>query len=130
MNKKIILPIKPEYVESILTGAKKFEFRTRLASDNVDAIFIYSTSPICKVIGKVDVLGKISESPNKMWEKTKNYAGISRSQFIKYFYGREIAFAYVLGDVKKYDMPKDIAEFGLRLAPQSFAYVNDLDEAI
>jgi predicted transcriptional regulator len=34
-----------------------------------------------------------------------------------------MAYAYKLGKVKVYGEPKELADFGLRTAPQSFAYV-------
>lgn len=36
----IILSINPEYVEKILNGTKKYEFRKRLARSDIDTIFI------------------------------------------------------------------------------------------
>lgn len=47
---------------------------------------------------------------------------ISKKFFDEYFKNRSVAYAYKLGKVKVYDEPKSLIEFGLRAAPQSFAY--------
>ena len=55
-------------------------------------------------------------------EKTKEYSGITKNFFDEYFKDRKVAYAYKLGKIKVYDEPKALTEFGLRIAPQSFAY--------
>ena len=55
-------------------------------------------------------------------EKTKEYSGITKNFFDEYFKDRKVAYAYKLGKIKVYDEPKALTEFGLRAAPQSFAY--------
>ena len=118
----ILLSIKPEYVENILKGSKKYEYRKRLASQKISAIIIYSTWPESKIVGEVQVCGTISASPFELWKKTKKNAGISREKYKEYFNGTKTAHAYILGNIVKYDTPKDITEYGLAHAPQSFAY--------
>ena len=52
----ILLSIKPEYVEKILKGEKRYEFRRKLCQKEVDKIYIYETSPVKKVVGEaVDI---------------------------------------------------------------------------
>ena len=36
----ILLSIKPDYVEKIFSGDKKYEFRTRISKEPVDKIYI------------------------------------------------------------------------------------------
>lgn len=55
-------------------------------------------------------------------EKTREYSGITKNFFDEYFKDRKVACAYKLGKIKVYDEPKALTEFGLRAAPQSFAY--------
>ena len=98
----ILLSINPEYVERILAGSKKYEFRIRLANRTVDKILMYSTAPIMKVVGEVEVVKTISSSPSALWEYTKKFAGISRDKYRKYFKGCKVAYAYQLGKVIQY----------------------------
>lgn len=122
--KSILLSINPEYVERIFAGSKKFEFRKRLANRAVDKILIYSTAPIMKVVGEVQIVKTISASPTALWECTKNLSGISRDKYRKYFKGCKVAYAYELGQVIRYDPPKDLSEFSISLPPQSFVYLS------
>ena len=121
--KALLLSIKPEYVERILCGDKKFEYRKRLAREKADLIFIYSTAPEMKVVASVEVLGSVSTSPTALWEQTKNFAGISRTKYREYFHGCKTAHAYKLGSVKVFDKAKVLSEFGINVAPQSFVYI-------
>ena len=105
--KSILLSINPEYVDKIFAGSKKYEYRKRLAARTVDRILIYSTAPIMKVVGEVEVVETISASPTALWERTKRFAGISREKYWKYFKGCKVAHAYHLGQVIQYCQPKD-----------------------
>jgi type I restriction enzyme, S subunit len=45
----VLLSIKPRYVEAIIDGRKKYEFRkNKFAMKDINCAYIYSTSPIKK----------------------------------------------------------------------------------
>lgn len=119
----ILMSIKPEYVERIFAGSKKYEFRKRLANKAVGKILIYSTAPIMKVVGEVQIVETISASPTALWECTKKFAGISRDKYREYYKGCKVAYAYQLGQVTRYEPPKELSEFNINLPPQSFIYL-------
>jgi predicted transcriptional regulator len=119
------LSIKPEYVDKILQGTKKYEFRRRIAKDTIDAIYIYSTYPTMKIVAKVEVLGVLFAAPSTLWENTKFAAGISRRKFREYFKGCKTAYAYKLGNLHIFDHPRSLQEFDIPVAPQSFVYINN-----
>lgn len=119
----ILLSIHPEYVQQILVGSKRFEFRRNVAKRHVDEILIYSTFPEMKVVASVAVLGVLKESPSKLWQKTRDFSGISRDRFMEYFSQKEIAYAYQLGEVKKFNKAKNLSDYGISAAPQSFIYI-------
>lgn len=121
--KALLLSIKPEYANRILLGTKKYEYRKRLAKDSFDKIYIYSTSPVMKVVGTVKVLGRLERSPTALWEETKTEAGISRAKYRKYFKNCKSAYAYQLGEVTVFDTPLNLDDFGVSAAPQSFVYI-------
>ena len=67
---KVLLSIKPEYAESILSGKKKYEFRKNIfRNKNVDTIVIYATMPVGKVIGEFKVGDILALSPSELWDK-------------------------------------------------------------
>ena len=122
--KTLLLSIKPEYVDRILLGTKKYEYRKRLARDDIDTILIYSTAPTMKVVASVQVVGRLSASPTALWEKTKAHAGISREKFRDYFRGCQTAYAYELGDVSVFSEARNLIDYGIVAAPQSFVYID------
>lgn len=122
---KILMPINPKYVEMILSGRKKYEYRKiRAKRNNVDKIIIYSTYPIMKVVAEVDVEEIIEETPAKLWELTKNYSGVTKEFYNDYYKKKKNAIAYKLGNIEKYDKPKRLSEIGINYVPQSFVYLD------
>ena len=49
----VLMSIKPKYVEKILSGEKKYEYRKTLLKKDVESILVYSTSPVKKVYGNI-----------------------------------------------------------------------------
>ncbi len=121
--KKIIVSINPEHVKNIINGTKKFEYRTKAAKSDVKKIIIYETTPIKKVVAEAEIIEVLMMKPDDLWDETKEQSGITKSFFDSYFENRNVAYAYRLGKVKVYEEPKSLEEFGLRYAPQSFAYI-------
>lgn len=124
MSKKIIISINPEHVKNIINGSKKYEYRTKAAKSDVNKILIYETVPVKKVVAEVEILEVIMLPPEELWNQTKLFSGITKEFFDEYFKEREVAYAYKLGKVKVFDKPKELIEFGVKSAPQSFVYIS------
>lgn len=122
---KILLSIKPEYVESIFNGTKKYEYRKVKCKEKVDKIIIYSTYPVMQVVGEADVEEILEDLPEKIWKKTRKYSGINYDFFDKYYKNKTKAIAYKLCNVKKYNQAKSLKVFGIDFAPQSFIYLQN-----
>ena len=120
---KILMSIHPVHVEKILSGLKKYEYRKTKCKKTIDAIVIYATYPIMKVVGEVEVSSVTEDAPDMMWDRTKDGAGIDYSFFNNYYKGRNKAVAYHLGNALKYKQPKELVEYGIKAAPQSFIYI-------
>ncbi len=122
---KVLLSIKPEFVEKILDGSKRFEFRKGIFKNpEVKSVVIYSTMPVGKVVAEFDIDDVIEDKPYEVWEKTKKYAGISKIFFDEYFSSKEKAFAIKIGDIRVYDIPLHLSALGDNItAPQSYRYL-------
>lgn len=123
---KVLLSIKPEYAELILSGEKKFEFRKVLfKKQEVKTVVIYASLPVGKIIGEFEIDEIISSSPVDVWEKTEKFAGISKIFFEKYFYEKATAFAIKVKNPKRYKEPMSISDLlpGTNTPPQSFRYI-------
>lgn len=121
--KSILLSINPQYVKGILDGTKKYEFRRKLPREKIKKIIIYSTSPKMKIVGEVEVLDVISLNKIDLWDKTKSNAGICFDKYQEYFENCDIANAYELGKVKRYNPVRDLSDYSIKKAPQSFMYI-------
>jgi predicted transcriptional regulator len=122
---KVLLSIKPEFANKILTGEKRFEFRKSLFKrTGITTVIIYATMPVGKVIGEFDIDLVISNSPQEVWSMTSEYSGITKSFFDSYFTDRDMAYAIKVKKVRKYDTPQDLddVKHGLK-APQSYVYI-------
>lgn len=121
--KKIMISIKPQYVEQILLGNKKYEYRKSRCHQEVSSMIIYSTFPVKKVVAEVEIKGIFVDSPCNIWESTKQGAGIEKKQFDSYFYNSVYAVAYRLGKIKRFNPPRSLSDYGIGAAPQSYQYV-------
>ncbi|MDF2866198.1 MAG: hypothetical protein K0R72_1016 [Clostridia bacterium] len=119
----ILLSINPEYIENIFNGIKQYEYRKIKCRKDIEKIIIYSTYPVRKVVGEARVEKILGDTPNNIWKITEKYSGTSIHFYNEYFKGREKAIAYKLIDVKKYNKPKQLSEYGIKCAPQSFIYI-------
>lgn len=122
---KILMSINPKYVEEILSGNKKYEYRrTKAKKTNIDKIVIYSTSPIMKVVAEVEIEEILEDTPENIWKATKNHSGISKKFYMDYYKNKNIAIAYKLGKVIKYNKPLNLSDIGIKYTPQSFVYLD------
>lgn len=122
---RIVLPIKAEYAKGILFGDKLYEYRRRIPRRPVSQIVIYETAPMSMVVGTVDVRGVLEAEPGELYERTSYGAGISRADYDEYFRGCEKAYAFELGVPVMFDCCQSVERYGLKVAPQSFAYVKE-----
>lgn len=117
------MSIRPVYAEAIFRGDKRFEFRRVVFGRDVATVVVYVTSPVCEVWGEFEVARVICDHPARLWDRTKNSAGIDRGPFFEYFAGKAAGYAIEISRPHKYARPKDIGrEFGVT-PPQSFVYL-------
>lgn len=120
---KVVLSIKPEFAEKIFEGSKKYEFRRAIFKNpNVTKIIVYASSPVKKVIGEFEIDKIISHDLETLWDKTKEFSGISKEFFLEYFTDREQGFAIKIKKAHLYDFPKCLKEDYNLVPPQSFSY--------
>ncbi len=121
----MLLSINPEYVESIIQGKKKYEFRKVRCKEGVTHIIFYETAPIKKVVAEAQIEEIIEGPVDEIWEQAKECAGVSLDFYKAYYGGKDKAVAYKLNNVIMYSQPKELSEYGLSSPPQSFVYIED-----
>lgn len=127
---KILLSIKPEFVEEIFSGRKKFEYRKAIfANKEVTSVLVYSTMPVGKIVGEFTIEDVLVDEPQSIWRKTKRFSGITKHFFDEYFTGRSRAYAIKVGTLLLYDEPINPYEkWDSFVPPQSFRYVDEYIE--
>ena len=117
MKKAIYLSIKPKFTKKIETGEKNYEFRKYIPKDEIDTLFVYETSPTCKLKYIIE-LGKIVQYPNKIREC--GYGNIDFNAGLK-----KSKYAYEIKHVDLLEKPiclKELKEIYGFAPPQSYAY--------
>ena len=121
---KVLMSIKPKFVEEIFSETKTFELRKKIFKSSINAIVIYSSSPKKKVVGEIIIDRIISSTPNHLWESHKNNLGISEKEYFKYYKNSKVAYAIKIKKVIKYKKELELKDFGIEKAPQSYQYIN------
>ena len=105
-----IISIKPQFVEKILNGEKRFEYRKSFLKDIPGKCYIYSTLPVGKIVGFFTIKQILRDEPPKIWDLTKEKAGITKEFFDQYYFGRNKAVAVEIENVTIFGKPKDYKE--------------------
>lgn len=126
-NESIILSIKPKYVKKILSGEKKFEYRRVIPANKVNFVYIYSSSPEKKVVGKCIIKRVVEDKVETLWSLTNTFSGILKSEFYNYFNDKSYGYAIELEVVERFDIPKPITDFGISNPPQSFCCLKNFN---
>ena len=125
---KVLLSIKPEYAEKIFNGTKKYEFsRSVFKNQNIKTVVVYASSPVQRVIGEFEIEKIINEDLRQLWNKTKEFSGISEDFFFEYFNNKEKGYAIKIKQTRRYVKSLSLRDDFKLTPPQSYMY---LDECI
>lgn len=122
----VLLSIKPRFVEKILDGEKRFEFRKGIFKQDVEKVYIYSSYPTKEIVGYFRI-GKVhTGTPENIWRKCGKEGSITRDEFFRYFEGKDNAFGIEIDELVIFEQsvnPRDI--FPEFVAPQSYYYLTE-----
>jgi type I restriction enzyme, S subunit len=124
----VLLSIKPEYVEKILSGEKRYEFRKRIWKKKVNRVFIYAISPVKKIVASFTPGEIVEGPPEALWKHFHSKSGTTEKEFMNYFINSKSGYAIEVTDLTpsvKCNSPSDFSK-GFAV-PQSFNYVQDDD---
>lgn len=127
MPTSVLLSIRPEFVEKIFTGLKRYEFRRVIfKSQTVSKVVIYASHPVQRVVGEFQVGGILALRREQLWRRTKEHSGIAKAYFDEYFGDKGIAYAIKIQGAVRY--PQSLALKNLcpsAKPPQSFMYLRE-----
>lgn len=128
-----LISIHPVYVEKILSGEKRLEFRRSWAANQVDYLVIYATSPVQRIVAVTQVGQVVRGSKSRLWELARHKGGgISRRKLFEYMEGKKEGVALELLQTLKIDEginPYALFGNGFR-PPQSFRYLSQSELAM
>jgi predicted transcriptional regulator len=115
-----------KYIEEIIKGNKRYEFRKSIFKKDVDKVWIYATSPTKKIVGTF-VIGEITkDTPDNLWNKFNGLSGLTEQEFFDYFSGIKVGFAIELKYLKLFKVSIDPKVVFTDFIPhQSFYYFDD-----
>jgi predicted transcriptional regulator len=123
----LLVSIHPRYVDQILAGSKTFELRKRLPRATADTLLIYCSSPRMELaaIAKVECVHKAPL--NLLWQLVRQDAGVTRTEFRKYYRGFDEGVAIELSEVRPFDSTISLATLRQHWPgfqpPQCFRYL-------
>ena len=124
-----LFSIKEKYSNLIYSNKKLVEFRRQNVNvDKNEFCLIYTSSPIKKITGYFIVKEKIRTSLDKLWELTKDFAGLTYQEFREYFKECEDGTAIVFKKIQKFGKALGLEYLrrkGNFRPPQSYCNLND-----
>lgn len=142
--RKMLMPIRPDWVEKILSGEKTVELRKRLPDleklnwKEPFQVIVYCsqrrklwTAEHGNIAGKVvaeftcDKIKRVYDKDRrKINREAIEEACVSIQQLEEYAQGAAV-FGYHISNVQVYERPREISEYGIRRVPQTWVYVED-----
>lgn len=129
MLMKVLLSIKPQYVEKIISGEKRYEFRKKeFKRKDINTIVVYSSGNVRKLVGEITFTSILCDTPSIIWQKTQAKSGMTEDCFMQYYMNKDKAYAIAIDSFRPYKEPIDIiAKYPGVKAPQSYRYIDESD---
>jgi predicted transcriptional regulator len=121
--KRVLISIKPEHADNILSGTKTVELR-KLPFPDCNRIVMYCTSPVKRLVGEFKVEAVTTMSKETLWLMYGPRTGITKEQFDAYYKGRHWAAAILIKDVCPWPNIDPPRVFGKFHAPMSWRYLS------
>lgn len=127
----VILSIHPKWAKLIYEGKKTVEWRktTPYRLRPTDNIYLYETSPVKKVTGRIKMYSHAILSIEDVMAREDGYgmnyidSGCVPIEDLLAYEGKSKALvAWCIGMAKKFNESLDIDELGLKRPPQSWCY--------
>lgn len=122
--KSVLLSIKPEHAQKILSHEKRMEFRKKIWSKDTDIIYLYASHPIQRLVGALKAFSILFERKEQLWLFGQDLGGITKKQFDAYFQNHSHGYGIHICSLDSFEKqidPKAIdPDFK---APQNFMYL-------
>ena len=119
---KILLSVRPKWMEMILDGRKTLEYRRTMPRPHYDVTeaWFYETAPVCMVVAHAYV----SVWCGDVFDEHKGC--LARDEYDSYFKGAECAYGLHIVRLDKFEPPYRLECLGLKRPPQSWMYMPEV----
>jgi len=119
-----LLAIRPKYVDAIVNGQKRVEFRKTVFKKAVTDIVVYETAPTQLIVCKFQIKNIKIDKIDRLWKSYHNIGGVESNDFFDYFSDNELGVAIEIGNLSIFKYPFPIWKLDEQIAiPQSFVYL-------
>lgn len=88
MNKALLLSVRAEFTEGILSGTKTVELRRKRPRVSPgDYLILYVPAPVKSIVGVVMVERVVEGRLSTLWRKVRGGCGLTHAEFQLYFRG-------------------------------------------
>jgi predicted transcriptional regulator len=129
----LFLSIHPRYVDAILDGRKTVELRKRVPRAKAGTqLVIYASMPKCAVVASAVIDRIDTMESERMWQKVRKVAAVSRQEFDEYFQNHALAVGIHFSHVKVFENPITLTElretWNTFHPPQQFRYLDEMQQ--
>ena len=130
----LLLSVRPTFLERLIDGTKTVELRrVRPSVQAGQGVLLYGSSPTMALVASAKVSRIEAATPEGLWPRVREAAGMSRAEYLAYFAGAERASAIWLEQVRAFESPLPLRQMRQRWPwfrpPQSYCYVRATFEA-
>jgi predicted transcriptional regulator len=122
----LLMSLQPIIARRIISGRKKYEYRRTIFKREVNHIYIYSSSPVRKIVCRFKYSGYLSGSVDEIWDRTGKLSAAAETEYQDYFRGAKTAYAIRIEGLVVFEEPLDPYKNDPAFRPpQSFGYVRN-----
>jgi len=119
----LLLSIHPEFVDKIISGEKKFEYRKSVPRQEISKLLIYATNPIKSIVATADIKNILVGTLEDVWKQTNKLSGITEEFYNEYYSKRQIAVAIEMSNIIKFTPYNSLSFYNIKRAPQGYVYL-------
>jgi predicted transcriptional regulator len=123
-----LLSVRPRFADALLDGTKTVEIRRRRARIADGSLcLLYASSPVCALVGAIRVRRTDADTPDALWSRWGEQAGLSRLEYDSYLCGSTLPCAIVVAAAVALHYPISLDELRRRqddfVTPQSYRFL-------
>jgi len=111
VDNALVMSIRPQYAERLLTGKKSVEIRKSFAGHwQGQRVTLYASAPAKRLVGEARIERVFTGAPDQVWEMYGEGIGCARGEFDQYAGAARKISAVVMCDVRPYHRPLSISD--------------------